>query len=112
MNCECFYTAGSLDAARALAKEIDQIAIAQGEEAYPVAICRAIKSFSGTSDYCNHEKPFEVKEGAMLVAVCGKDYSFDRIKPNNSRKLFPNLKKHKDMLMHFREYIEDVEAVE
>ena len=113
MNCECFYVAkeNTLDAARSLAKEIDRIAIDQGEEAYPVGICKTLKRFSATYYYDNIDGDFEVEDGRYMVAVFGKDYYLDRINPENGVRAFPSRKRHPDIVQCFSDYVQDIEAV-
>ena len=111
MNCECFYVVkeNTLEAARELAKCIDECAAKQMEEVYPVYICKSKKDFGAASNYDGYMSPFKVKENTYLVFAQGKDYCMNRIRPKGGKRGFPDMEHRVEFYKHFEDFIEDIE---
>ena len=111
MNCECFYVVkeNTLEAARELAKRIDDCAIKQMEEVYPVYICKTKKDFGAATNYDGWKSPYKVKAGTYLVFAQGKDYCMDRIRPKGGKRGFPNETYQIEFWTNFKDFIEDIE---
>ena len=114
MNCECFYVVkeNTLEAARELAKRINECANKQMEEVYPVYICKSKKNFGAASNYDGWRSPFKVKAGTYLVFAQGKDYCMNRIRPKGGKRGFPDIDYKAEFRERFNEYIEDIEPCE
>lgn len=114
MNCECFYVVkeNTLEAARELAKRIDDCADKQMEEVYSVYISKSRKDFGAASNYDGWRSPFKVKADTYLVFAQGKDYCMNRIKPKGGKRGFPDMNCREEFYTNFNEFIEDIEPCE
>ena len=112
MNCECFYIVndGTIEAARAMAKDIDSKAIKNEMELFPVCISKVKKDFYATSDVDNWGNRFIVRTGSWLVFVQGKLHNMCSIRPRGGKRGFPVI--DSGIYEHFDRYVEDVEELD
>lgn len=111
MNCECFYVVKgqTLEAARELAKTINDCAVKQEEEVFPVYICRFKKELEAASNYDGWKSPFKVKAGSFAVFAQGKDYSMYSIRPKGGKRGFPSYRYKDEFFDKFKDFVEDIE---